>query len=665
MQYSRDHMRRPGPRWNQGQARQQNCSVQAGPDTNASSSVFQQLQECREELARQKGLKEMFINREKATRDEMERLKRASNPETMITFGIASQARTTIKTKKKKDLQMEYENMKTSYVILEHKFSSQLQLEREEKQTLLDELEQLKLQLKSNQIHEEEHADKISEKEALEKKVVALEFDINTLKDNLSENDKTHFKDLEDLKEQLQTKQGHEMELKIEVKSMSEEKQTLLDELEQLKLQLKSNQIHEEEHADKISEKEALEKKVVALEFEIITLKNNASKTEKNGVKFLNDLKHKHVSSILAHTTKLHAEEEVSQALRTQLSQLKEENADKISETEALQKKVVALEFDINTLKDNLSENDKTHFKDLEDLKEQLQTKQGHEMELKIEVKSMSEEKQTLLDELEQLKLQLKSNQIHEEEHADKISEKEALQKKVVALEFEIITLKNNASETEKDGVKFLNDLKHKHVSSILAHTTKLHAEEEVSQNLRTQLSQLKEENTDKISEKEALQKKVVALEFDINTLKDNLSANDKTHFKDLEDLKEQLQTKQGHEMELKIEVKSMSKDLEATKQLMAEKDLLVHHMKKQIQTLEDDASEKKTYFKHLEGLNEPLASTNKEQETNAETSQTEENLHHSPNVDVLKDSEGKKKVKLSYWKKFKRSIGFGRNPAV
>ncbi|XP_062413481.1 uncharacterized protein LOC134104176 [Pungitius pungitius] len=153
MEYGRNNRRPHGPQYNQDQARQQSGPVRAASESGA---LFQQLQECREELRHQKGLKRMFIKREKDTREKLERLKRASDPETMITFGIASKVRSTLKTKKKKELQMEYENMKMSYVILEQKLSAELQFERDKNEALLDELEQLKLQLKTNQIQEED-----------------------------------------------------------------------------------------------------------------------------------------------------------------------------------------------------------------------------------------------------------------------------------------------------------------------------------------------------------------------------------------------------------------------------------------------------------------------------------------------------------------------------
>ncbi|KAK9516382.1 hypothetical protein VZT92_024316 [Zoarces viviparus] len=57
-----------------------------------------------------------------------------------------------------------------------------------------------------------------------------------------------------------------------------------------------------------------------------------------------------------------------------------------------------------------------------------------------------------------------------------------------------------------------------------------------------------------------------------------------------------------------------MSEDPEATKQLMAEKDALVHQMMTEIQTLQKNASEKeKTFCKDLEDLKDERVSNNQQ----------------------------------------------------
>lgn len=143
MQRGGNNRRPRAPRYNQDQARRQNFTVKAFPviprevvqnysETNTKSELIQQLHEVTEELALEKSLKEM----EKARREEMERLWRAGEPETMNTFGIASGVCSTLKTKKEKELQMEFENLQMSHIIREQKFSAEIQLEREREMQL-------------------------------------------------------------------------------------------------------------------------------------------------------------------------------------------------------------------------------------------------------------------------------------------------------------------------------------------------------------------------------------------------------------------------------------------------------------------------------------------------------------------------------------------------
>ncbi|KAG8005263.1 hypothetical protein GBF38_011243 [Nibea albiflora] len=75
-----------------------------GCSCETSCQLNQELEETKEQLKRQKSLKEMFINKEKETRRELERLKKYTDPETLSTAKIANQVRDTTKRKKKKTL---------------------------------------------------------------------------------------------------------------------------------------------------------------------------------------------------------------------------------------------------------------------------------------------------------------------------------------------------------------------------------------------------------------------------------------------------------------------------------------------------------------------------------------------------------------------------------
>lgn len=69
----------------------------------------------------------MFINREKETKKELERLQNYSNAETLSTANIAIQVRNTIKRKKKEDFQQDNEEVQVAHIISQEKFNAELQ----------------------------------------------------------------------------------------------------------------------------------------------------------------------------------------------------------------------------------------------------------------------------------------------------------------------------------------------------------------------------------------------------------------------------------------------------------------------------------------------------------------------------------------------------------
>ncbi|KAL7392779.1 hypothetical protein ABVT39_001499 [Epinephelus coioides] len=78
----------------------------------------------------------MTIDKEKDTRNELERLKRLSYPETMNTMSLATEVQTTIKTKQKKVLQKEFEDLKVAHMISQEKFSAEHQAEKDKNEAL-------------------------------------------------------------------------------------------------------------------------------------------------------------------------------------------------------------------------------------------------------------------------------------------------------------------------------------------------------------------------------------------------------------------------------------------------------------------------------------------------------------------------------------------------
>ncbi|XP_070765867.1 trichohyalin-like [Enoplosus armatus] len=107
--------------------------------------LCQELEETKKQLIRQKRLKEMYINRGKETKRELQRFQKYSDGETLSTAKIAAQVHNNIKQKKKKLLQKDYEELQVAHMIRYEKFSAELQVEKEKSKFLQEELERIKV----------------------------------------------------------------------------------------------------------------------------------------------------------------------------------------------------------------------------------------------------------------------------------------------------------------------------------------------------------------------------------------------------------------------------------------------------------------------------------------------------------------------------------------
>ncbi|XP_035515107.1 cingulin-like [Morone saxatilis] len=235
-------------------------------DHSMRLQLSKELEETKGQLARQKTLKEMFINKGKETREELERLKRISDTQTMNTMRIATEVGNDIKKKQKKVLQKEFEELKVAHIITKEKFSTELQVEKDQNKALQQELQQLKVSHQINlryktelKAEREKSADlqKNLEKEiqsqsesVLEKLEVIkqlraekdallrqMEEEIQTLKKNTSEKEKLFSKELEDLKENLTKQNSTNQELVTKLQAVEEVNQGLRTKLAELKEQ--------------------------------------------------------------------------------------------------------------------------------------------------------------------------------------------------------------------------------------------------------------------------------------------------------------------------------------------------------------------------------------------------------------------------------------------
>ncbi|KAG8003174.1 hypothetical protein GBF38_007556 [Nibea albiflora] len=128
-------MQRPrNPRGDQRSDEEQ--TTVRGCSCETSCQLNQELEETKAQLKRQKSLKEMFINKEKETRPPQR---------------LPTRSEDTTKRKKKKLLQVDYEELQVAHIINEEKFTSDLQAEKNNNKLLQQELERLRISYKSAQ----------------------------------------------------------------------------------------------------------------------------------------------------------------------------------------------------------------------------------------------------------------------------------------------------------------------------------------------------------------------------------------------------------------------------------------------------------------------------------------------------------------------------------
>ena len=105
--------------------------------------LLQQLEDTKEQLKKQKTLKEMYIRRGEETTRELERLRKSSKDVKLSNAKIATQERDNTRQKKKKDLHKDHEELQVAHLITEEKNQADLQAEKHKNKLLLDELDQI------------------------------------------------------------------------------------------------------------------------------------------------------------------------------------------------------------------------------------------------------------------------------------------------------------------------------------------------------------------------------------------------------------------------------------------------------------------------------------------------------------------------------------------
>ena len=243
-----------------------------------------QLEAAKQEVAHQKSIKEDVIKKEKAARAELERLQRSCDPETLNIDRFATVVRSTLKTKKKKVLQKEYEDLKVALMISEEKSAAELQILKERNSALQQELDQLKASPATEEL--------LAEKDAL----------IQTLQENASVTERRFSKQMEELEIELHCAEGLSVCQEEQIKQLTTD----------LERQTESVQ-------EQVEKNLQLRKANVILELDLVLVA--LEKQMKLGEEQQEDSLHVCQEQV----TELQVEQEVSESLSIELDQPEEE----------------------------------------------------------------------------------------------------------------------------------------------------------------------------------------------------------------------------------------------------------------------------------------------------------------------------------------------------
>ncbi len=245
-----------------------------------NSRLSKELEETKAQWQRQKDLKEMFINREKETRRELERLQKYSDPETLSTARIATQVNNNIKRRKKRDLQTDYEELKVAYIVHQKQLNNELQVEKERNIALQNEVKKSNFTLSANP----DVATVIAEVNALKQLLQKEQEQNNGLLKSCQELKEAHKSTQENLEKACLVNQKYENEI-ISFRQQVDHAHTLQQELEALRYS--HHQISQKYDSDVVS----LRQQVKTLQGEIDMETSAHAATVKNGWRAVNALK--------------------------------------------------------------------------------------------------------------------------------------------------------------------------------------------------------------------------------------------------------------------------------------------------------------------------------------------------------------------------------------
>ncbi|KAG7231341.1 hypothetical protein INR49_012181 [Caranx melampygus] len=241
-------------------------------EKNSRAQISQELETTKEELAKQKSLKKIFIKKDKETRRELERVQTYADPETLDTLKIANQVRDTNRHKKKKALHKDYEELQVAHLISQEKFTVELQAEKDKNAALQKELDDLRASYKEVTLkceaevlsrqqvenlqcelenEKKAHADRVSENLLLENNLRAemealrskMDQEISLAQQRTSEQELALKRELEELKTQLNNQLSVNQDLTTEL-TAEREKNTALQKVSHQNIQKCEDEVH-------------------------------------------------------------------------------------------------------------------------------------------------------------------------------------------------------------------------------------------------------------------------------------------------------------------------------------------------------------------------------------------------------------------------------------
>lgn len=243
-------------------------------ENQRACQLWQDLEETKAQLKKQKKLKKIWIKKEKKSKQQYERLQKYADAETLSSAKIASLVQNSIIHKKKKLLQKDYELLKVAHITSVENLSSELQTEKARNSDLQNQLREVMLSYEAlSRTNEEQQAMKIQLNQAGAEK---MQHEFEVLGKTHQEKEINLKKGLDNMK----TPFSQQIEREIDFICFKWNSEFKMDELnEEVQVRLESETKYQEQTLILKAGKVAIHQKMVE---EISVLQNSYSQPEKN-----------------------------------------------------------------------------------------------------------------------------------------------------------------------------------------------------------------------------------------------------------------------------------------------------------------------------------------------------------------------------------------------